>query len=185
MRPVLESICALIILVVISPILLVIAAAIFITSGLPVFFGHQRVGLGGKEFKLMKFRSMVNHDRDSASWSTATNDPRITRIGKVLRSTSLDELPQLWNILTGKMSFIGPRPDVPEQRSLYTPEEWDFRHSVRPGVTGLAQATLRSDATPAQRKALDLQYVSDNSVAMNLRIIAMTFRQVISRKGTN
>lgn len=185
MRRLIESACALVLLVVGSPLFLIIAAAILFTSGQPVFFGHIRVGLHGEEFRLFKFRSMINHAAKSGGWATSTNDVRITGVGRILRSTSVDELPQLWNVLTGSMSFIGPRPDVPEQRSLYTDEEWEIRHSVRPGITGLAQATLRSDATPEQRKSLDLEYVRNNSFAMNLKIIALTIRRVASQQGAN
>ena len=106
-------------------------------------------------------------------------------MGKVLRASSLDELPQLWNIAIGDMSFIGPRPDVPQQKSLYSEQEWQIRHSVRPGITGLAQATLRSDATPEQRKALDLQYVRENSLGLNVSIVFKTVQQVVRRRGTN
>lgn len=185
MRPLLESSVAVLMLVLLSPLLLVVAVMIAVTSGWPVLFSQARVGLHGRDFRLFKFRSMVIYDQKTGDWSTSTNDSRITPIGKILRASSLDELPQLWNIAIGDMSFIGPRPDVPQQRSLYTNEEWRTRHSVRPGITGLAQATLRSDATPEQRKALDLQYVKENSVGLNVSIVFKTIQQVVLRRGTN
>lgn len=185
MRPLLESAVAIFMLVLLSPLLLLIAILIIVTSGRPVLFSQERVGLQGRSFRLFKFRSMVIHAQETGAWSTSTNDSRITAMGQVLRASSLDELPQLWNIAIGDMSFIGPRPDVPQQKSLYSEQEWRIRHSVRPGITGLAQATLRSDATPEQRKALDLQYVQENSLGLNVSIVFKTIQQVVRRRGTN
>lgn len=128
---------------------------------------------------MYKFRSMrVDADR-IGGYSTATNDPRITGIGRFIRRTSLDELPQLLNVIKGDMSLVGPRPDVPKQRFLYSDEEWLMRHQVRPGVTGLAQATLRSTGTEDERKALDLEYVQRRSLRLDLWILVLTARQVV------
>jgi lipopolysaccharide/colanic/teichoic acid biosynthesis glycosyltransferase len=132
---------------------------------------------------MWKFRSMVINAESLGGYSTADRDPRITPIGRFIRKTSLDELPQLLNVLFGEMSIVGPRPDVPAQRSLYTEEEWMVRHSVRPGITGLAQSTLRSEATTEQRKAMDLEYAKNVSFALDVRIILMTIRQVVFKGG--
>ena len=165
-------------LVLLSPALLLIAILVIISSGRPVLFHQRRVGLHKHEFELLKFRSMVHSPTNGGPWATSKNDNRITPIGRILRRTSLDELPQIWNVLKGEMSIVGPRPDVPQQRQLYADAEWDLRTSVRPGLTGLAQATLRSAATPEQRKKLDLQYVRDRSITLDLWILWQTLRQV-------
>jgi lipopolysaccharide/colanic/teichoic acid biosynthesis glycosyltransferase len=104
-------------------------------------------------------------------------------VGRLIRRTSLDELPQLINVIFGDMSVVGPRPDVPAQRTNYTEPEWLERHSVRPGITGLAQATLRSEATAEQRTSLDLQYVRNASIMLDLKVMLLTLRQVFGRGG--
>ena len=167
--------------IVLSPILVLLALAVLLSSGLPVLFHHERVGHRGKPFTLIKFRTMVFNPQASGSWSTSKNDSRVTPIGRFLRATSLDELPQLWNIIRGDMSVVGPRPDVPQQRDLYSAEEWSIRNSVKPGLTGLAQCTMRSDATPEQRKALDLDYVQKQSLGFDLWILGQTVKQVLMR----
>ena len=154
-----------------------------IHDGGPSFFGQIRVGKDGRTFRMWKFRSMiVNADR-VGGYSTLNGDSRITPVGRVIRRTSLDELPQLLNVLIGDMSIVGPRPDVPAQRGLYTDEEWSIRQSVRLGITGLAQSIVRSDATAEQRKALDLEYAKNVSMGLDIRIILMTFKQVIFKGG--
>ncbi|RZU47277.1 lipopolysaccharide/colanic/teichoic acid biosynthesis glycosyltransferase [Fluviicoccus keumensis] len=170
-------------LAVLSPVLLLVAAAIRLDSPGPVLFRQTRIGLGGREFQILKFRSMVTDAATRGPFNTQENDPRITRVGRLIRKTSLDELPQLWNVLVGDMSLVGPRPDVPAQRGLYTDDEWRERHLVRPGITGLAQATLRSSGTEDQRKALDLRYVREISLVLDAKILLMTVRQVLTRGG--
>lgn len=168
--------CALLCL---SPLMLFAAAAIWAHDRGPVFYKQVRVGRGSREFSMYKFRSMrIDADR-IGGYSTATNDPRITRVGRIIRRTSVDELPQLLNVLKGDMSLVGPRPDVPKQRMLYTDAEWNQRHRVRPGITGLAQATLRSSGTEDERKQLDLEYVRRSSLRFDLWVIALTVRQVL------
>ncbi len=168
-------------LLLISPIFLLIALLIKLNSTGPVLFAQTRVGRNCEAFKLYKFRSMVTNAESVGPYYTQQNDPRITRIGRFIRKTSLDELPQLINVLKGEMSIVGPRPDVPAQRELYTEEEWSERHFVRPGVTGLAQSTLRSEATAEQRKNLDLEYVRKNTIVLDLKIILWTAKQVFRR----
>lgn len=171
-------------LLLLSPVLLLTAAAIALESGRPVFFSQVRIGLGGREFRMLKFRSMRRDAASTGPYFTLDRDPRITRTGRFIRRTSLDELPQLLNVLKGDMSLVGPRPDVPVQRSLYTEEDWRLRCSVRPGITGLAQAMIRSQGTHEQRLALDLQYQREASVWFDLKIMAWTLRR-LSGKGSN
>ena len=165
-------------LLLLSPLLLVTAVCVALDSGWPVLFVQQRVGCGGREFGMLKFRSMVRSAAAHGSYMTGSNDPRITRIGRVIRRASLDELPQLLNILKGEMSLVGPRPDVPAQRADYSEADWRERCSVRPGLTGLAQAMLRSQATAAERLALDLQYVRQHGIALDLKILVWTLARL-------
>jgi len=171
-------------LLLLSPVLALAAAAVALESGFPVLFRQQRVGLGGRLFPMLKFRSMVKDAASIGPYFTSGDDPRITRVGRFLRRSSIDELPQLVNVLRGDMSLVGPRPDVPAQQALYRPEDWAVRCSVRPGITGLAQATLRSQATPEQRLAADLDYARRPGLWRDLRIIAMTFGR-LTGKGSN
>jgi lipopolysaccharide/colanic/teichoic acid biosynthesis glycosyltransferase len=171
-------------LLLLSPLLVGTALAVWWEDGRPVLFRQVRVGRQGREFGMYKFRSMVKNAAAIGPYHTAAQDPRITRVGRFIRRTSLDELPQLLNVLLGHMSLVGPRPDVPAQRALYSDADWATRCSVRPGVTGLAQAKLRSAATPDQRLALDLQYAREASVWLDLRIMVWTMAR-LSGKGSN
>lgn len=171
-------------LVVLGPVLAVVALAVLVDSGLPVLFRQNRVGLRGREFPMYKFRSMVRDAAAAGPAYTSAGDPRVTRVGRFIRRTSLDELPQLFNVLAGHMSLVGPRPDLPSQRANYTPEQWAQRCSVRPGITGLAQATLRSQATPEQRLALDLRYAREHDLWLDLRILGWTLGR-LGGKGAN
>ena len=163
--------------------MLLIALAVWVDSGLPVLFTQIRVGKHGKPFRLYKFRSMVVDASRIGPHRTASGDPRITRLGRLLRRTSLDELPQLINVLRGDMSLVGPRPDVPEQAADYRPQDWTMRCSVRPGLTGLAQALYRSRATPQQRLAADLDYAQHHGLLRDVRILALTVGQILRRSG--
>jgi lipopolysaccharide/colanic/teichoic acid biosynthesis glycosyltransferase len=171
-------------LLLLSPVLLVTAAAVAIDSGFPVLFRQTRIGLGGRTFGMLKFRSMVRNAAAIGPFNTSANDPRITRVGRFIRRTSLDELPQLLNVLKGDMSLVGPRPDVPVQRALYTDGDWALRCSVRPGITGLAQVVLRSEGTEDQRRELDLRYVREQGLWLDLRILARTVGRLTGR-GAN
>lgn len=174
---------SLLVLIVTSPVWLVTALLIYAHDRGPIFFRQDRVGLHGKVFRIYKFRSMVLNADKIGGYSTSDGDPRITPIGRVLRRYSIDELPQLINVLVGDMSLIGPRPDVPAQRALYSDVDFAKRHSVRPGITGLAQATVRSSATPEERTRLDLEYVDRMSFAFDLSIMVQTVRQVVTKGG--
>ena len=172
-------------LIVLSPLLCIIALLISIDSpGFP-FFSQPRVGKDGHLFNMVKFRSMVRDASKVGSFRTAANDARITRIGRFLRRTSLDELPQLWNVLIGDMSLIGPRPDTPMQEADYTPEQWHKRCSVRPGVTGLAQVMGRSGLNHEQRLQYDLRYAAAPTLKTDLFIFIRTLSIVLKRVGTN
>jgi len=184
MKRVMDVVLSLAALLLLSPLLLAVAVAIVLETGWPVLFHQVRVGQGGREFGIYKFRSMVKNAAAIGPYHTASGDARITKVGRFIRRTSLDELPQLLNEMKGDMSLVGPRPDVPAQRSLYTPEDWATRCSVRPGITGLAQALLRSEATPQQRLDLDLRYVREHSFAFDLKILWWTLAR-LSGKGSN
>jgi lipopolysaccharide/colanic/teichoic acid biosynthesis glycosyltransferase len=133
---------------------------------------------------MLKFRSMVKNAASIGPYFTSANDPRITRVGRFIRRTSLDELPQLLNVLQGDMSLVGPRPDVPAQQCLYSEADWAQRCSVRPGITGLAQALYRSDSTEAQRLEADLRYTREASLWLDLKICWWTVMR-LSGKGAN
>jgi lipopolysaccharide/colanic/teichoic acid biosynthesis glycosyltransferase len=166
-----------------APVLAAVALAVLLDDGRPVLFRQMRIGRAGREFGMLKFRSMVRDASAIGPYHTQAADARITRVGRFIRRTSLDELPQLFNVLAGHMSLVGPRPDVPAQRSLYSEQEWAARCSVRPGITGLAQALLRSQATQAQRLELDLRYAREHSLWMDCKIVLWTLRRMT--KGTN
>ncbi len=171
-------------LLLLSPLLMGAALSIALESGFPVLFRQTRLGLHGREFGMLKFRSMVKNAASIGPYFTSANDPRITRVGRFIRRTSIDELPQILNVLTGDMSLVGPRPDVPAQRKLYSDADWTQRCSVRPGITGLAQALLRSEGTEADRLALDLRYTRESSPWLDLKIMVWTLGR-LTGKGSN
>lgn len=184
MKRTIDVFLALVAVVALSPVLALVALAVVLESGTPALFRQTRVGLGGRQFAMFKFRSMVRNADAIGPYYTTDEDPRITRVGRFIRRTSLDELPQLFNVLNGDMSLVGPRPDVPAQRPLYTEQEWAARCSVRPGITGLAQALVRSDAKPGERLDLDLRYVRERSTWLDLKILWWTLGR-LSGKGSN
>lgn len=154
------------------------------TSG-PMVFTQQRVGFNGKLFSICKYRSMYIDSEKQGSHSTSTNDPRITRVGRFIRATSLDELPQLINVLKGEMSIVGPRPDLMIQKADYIPEDWNLRISVRPGITGLAQVNGRSNCTFEERLHYDIEYARSHSFLLDLKILFKTAAVVLLSKNTN
>lgn len=159
------------------PIQAVIAVAVRRELGSPILFHQERPGLQGKPFQLLKFRSM-RHPR----YSGEPDAHRMTNLGSMLRATSLDELPSLWNVIRGDMSLVGPRPLLMEYLELYTPEQ-ARRHEVRPGITGLAQASGRNATTWEARFAHDLKYVKTRSLSLDLHILWRTIRTVVTREG--
>jgi lipopolysaccharide/colanic/teichoic acid biosynthesis glycosyltransferase len=161
-------------LVLASPFLAAAAIAIKLDGGGPVLYRQQRVGKDGREFELVKLRTMVvGAERQGAGWAVDHGDPRITRVGSVLRRVSLDELPQLWNVVRGEMSLIGPRPTLAYQVEQYTPHQ-RRRLDVRPGITGWAQVQGRASLPWEERIELDVWYVEHRSPSLDLKILART-----------
>ncbi|MEO8390192.1 MAG: sugar transferase [Polaromonas sp.] len=181
MKRLLDTVLSLLALLLLLPLLLLVALAIVLDNGPPVFFCQNRVGLGGRSFKIFKFRSMRNDAAAAGPYFTEAGDLRITRVGRFIRRTSIDELPQLLNVLKGDMSLVGPRPDVEAQRPLYVPEDWVRRCSVRPGITGLAQVNGRSNISWERRLELDLQYVCEVSWWSDIQILWATLMQLGGR----
>jgi len=167
-------------LVLLSPLILGLALALRVSQGAPVLFRQQRPGLHGTPFTIYKFRTML----DTEPVDGAPDGLRVTRLGRRLRSLSLDELPELWNVLKGDMSIVGPRPLLMRYMTRYTPEQ-ARRHEVRPGVTGLAQVSGRNAITWEQRFALDVLYVDTHDTRMDLDIIVRTIGTVFSQEGVN
>ena len=178
MKRLTDIVLSVIALMLLSPVLLLTALAVVLESGLPVFFKQTRVGLGGREFGMFKFRSMLKNAASTGPYFTEVNDARITRVGQFIRRTSIDELPQIINVLLGDMSLVGPRPDVPVQKPLYSPEDWARRCSVRPGITGLAQVKGRSNVSFERRLQLDLDYASQVSWRRDIQIMWWTVCQL-------
>jgi lipopolysaccharide/colanic/teichoic acid biosynthesis glycosyltransferase len=157
-----------------SPLLALAAAGIKLEDGGPILYRQRRVGLGGREFELLKLRTMeVGAERRGAGFAVNAGDPRITRVGGVLRRLSLDEVPQLWNVLRGDMSLIGPRPTLAYQVERYTPRQ-RRRLEVKPGITGWAQIHGRARLPWDERIELDLWYVENRSTWLDLKILART-----------
>lgn len=174
-----DVILSLILLLLLSPFLLLISIIILIKMGSPVFFIQKRPGLNNKIFSLIKFRSMK--DKKDSDGRLASDSERMTGLGAILRKSSIDELPELFNILKGDMSFVGPRPLLIEYLPYYTEEE-KIRHTVRPGLTGLAQVTGRHTLNWDERLKLDQQYVRDCSLSLDIKILFQTAVNVIRMK---
>lgn len=166
-------------LIVTAPLQLGTAVLVLKALGRPVLFRQQRPGKDGQLFELVKFRTMLLPAPDQV-----TDEERMTKTGAFLRSTSLDELPTLFNVLRGDMSLVGPRPLLPEYLSMYT-EEQARRHEVRPGVTGLAQISGRNALSWNDRFKLDVEYVDKRSIKLDFQILVRTFKSVLTREGIN
>lgn len=180
-RP-MDFILVLIAIIVLSPVLLIIAILVRIKLGSPAIFKQKRPGLNEKLFTLYKFRTMT--DQCNESGELLPDEIRLTKFGKLLRSTSLDELPELFNIFKGEMSFVGPRPLLVEYLPLYN-EHQKRRHEVRPGLTGLAQVNGRNAISWEEKFALDVQYIDSISLRGDLKIIFLTIMKVFMREGIN
>jgi sugar transferase EpsL len=167
-------------LLVLSPVLAVTALAVRLAIGSPVLFRQVRPGLHGEPFTLLKFRTM--RDAHDAEGNLLPDEARLTHLGAFLRSTSLDELPELWNVLRGEMSLVGPRPLLVEYLPLYTPEQ-ARRHEVRPGITGWAQVNGRNAIRWDEKFRLDVWYVDNCSLRLDLWILLLTLRKVFVREG--
>jgi lipopolysaccharide/colanic/teichoic acid biosynthesis glycosyltransferase len=162
------------------PVVIPVWVLIRATSRGNAIYGQTRIGKGCRPFMLYKFRSMYQGS-DAQGFQTQEGDARITPIGRILRKTSVDELPQLFNVLKGDMSLIGPRPDTPMQESNYTPADWQLRHAVRPGITGLAQVNGRSNISTEARLAFDLEYVRTQNFLLDIRILLKTVLIALGR----
>ncbi|MGH2791298.1 MAG: sugar transferase [Actinomycetota bacterium] len=169
-------------LAMMAPVMCVAAVCIRITMGSPALFRQVRPGLHGRPFTLLKFRTM-NHELgpDGAPLPDAQ---RISRLGRMLRQTSMDELPELFNVLAGDMSLVGPRPLLPEYLEMYTPRQ-ARRHNVRPGLTGLTQVSGRNGLSWEQKFELDLTYIDRWSLWLDLKILALSVREVFARRGVS
>ena len=163
-----------------APVLVIIALKLYREMGAPVLFRQTRPGLRGKPFQMIKFRTMS--DATDSNGSPLPDAERLTELGRFLRSSSLDELPELWNVLKGDMSLVGPRPLLIEYLPLYSPEQ-ARRHEVRPGVTGWAQVNGRNAISWDEKLALDVWYVNNKGLWLDLKIIWFTIRTVIKREG--
>ncbi len=184
-KRVFDIIVSLFSIIILSPIFLIIYVSILIDSGSPAIYKQTRIGKNKKEFKIYKFRTMVINADKIGSTSTLPGDKRITKIGQVLRRTSLDELPQLFNVFKGDMSIIGPRPDVAESMKLFTDEHIQKRLNVRPGITGLSQINGRSNISLEERIYYDEKYSDEVSLRFDVKIIFSTINKIIKKEGTN
>jgi sugar transferase EpsL len=180
LRRAVDLVGATLLAVVLSPVLAALAAAVRVTMGKPVLFRQLRPGYKGQPFEVYKFRTMTRPlDENGRELS---DDERLTPVGIFMRQLSLDELPQLWNIIRGDMSFIGPRPLLMEFLKWYSPEQMR-RHDVKPGVTGWAQVQGRHDIPFSKRLELDVWYVDNRSLRVDLKILGLTLLKVLSMRG--
>ncbi|MCX8022726.1 MAG: sugar transferase [Syntrophorhabdaceae bacterium] len=173
---------AIVLFVILSPVIIVIAIVVYISMGAPVIFKQLRPGLYGKPFEIFKFRTMTD-DRDEKG-NLLSDGKRLTPVGRFLRKTSLDELPQLLNVIKGDLSFVGPRPLLMEYLPRYTPEQ-ARRHEVKPGITGWAQIKGRNAITWEERFKLDVWYVDNRSFWLDIKIIFCTIVEVFKKRGIN
>lgn len=172
--------CSAAALLLLWPVLLIVYVLVRVNLGSPALFRQQRPGLHGQPFMMIKFRTML--DALDADGNPLPDDVRLTRFGRLLRATSLDELPELWNVLKGDMSLVGPRPLLMEYLPLYSAEQ-ARRHEVRPGITGWAQVNGRNALSWPQKFALDVWYVDNRSLLLDIRILLLTLKKVFVREG--
>jgi lipopolysaccharide/colanic/teichoic acid biosynthesis glycosyltransferase len=196
LKRVFDLVIALLGLILLAPVLLVVGVVIKLDSRGPVFYGGDRIGKDGKPFKMIKFRTMVVHADRMGAALTHGGDPRVTRMGRVLRKWKIDEIPQLINVVRGEMSLVGPRPEAPVYVHYYTPEQKQVL-AIRPGITGLTQVRYRHEETllsrcadpekeyietiMPQKLAIDLEYIRSRSLLMDLRLLFETFLAVFRR----
>jgi exopolysaccharide biosynthesis polyprenyl glycosylphosphotransferase len=182
MKRILDLSIAFLGLIISLPLVPIIAILIKLDSPGPILYSQQRVGEGGRLFSILKFRTMfTNAERKTGPVLATANDPRITRVGRFLRKTRLDELPQLWNVLIGEMSLVGPRPERPEFVQEYENSIplYGLRHRVKPGITGLAQVVAKYDTDVRDKLRYDLMYIAEHSILFDIRILAMTVKTMV------
>jgi len=179
-KPFFDTVAALIVLILALPLLIVSAFCLFIVNNGSIWFLQERPGRGGKIFKVVKFKTMT--DGRSANGELLPDELRLTRVGKIIRSTSIDELPQLINVLKGDMSIVGPRPLLIEYLPLYNKEQ-SRRHEVKPGITGWAQVNGRNTLSWPQKFAYDIWYVNHQSFLLDLKIVFLTIVKVFKSEG--
>ena len=190
-KPVLDRLIGLLLLIVFSPVIAASALAVLVTMGRPVFYSQQRIGLGGRPFRLYKIRTMIPDRRvDKDVYNGAerrivhksVDDPRVTLVGKALRATRFDELPQFLNVVRGEMSMVGPRPELPEIVRRYEPWQHD-RHLVKPGVTGPWQVSNHNGDLMFEHTEIDLDYLEQISFTHDVGILVRTPMAMVGRKG--
>ena len=182
-----DLICSFLLILITFPIMLITAILIKLGDGGPVLYKQTRCTMGGKEFKILKFRSMrVDAEKDGVARLASKKDDRITPIGRFIRAVRIDELPQLFNILKGEMSFIGPRPERPEIIAKYTESmpEFVFRTKVKAGLAGYAQVYGKYNTTPYDKLKLDLTYIENYTVWLDLKLMLLTLKVLVSPDAT-
>jgi len=180
LKRIFDIILSLVILIILSPFLLVVSILILIIMGSPIFFTQERPGKNGNIFRIIKFRTMLNTKDENGI--LLPDEERMTAFGTWLRNSSLDELPELFNVLKGEMSIVGPRPLLTEYLPLYSKEQ-SRRHNVRPGITGWAQVNGRNAITWDKKFSLDIWYVDNHSLILDLKIIFLTIKKILEKSG--
>ena len=180
MKRMLDIILSIILLVFMMPIILLLSIIIWLVLGNPIFFRQERPGLNGAIFEIIKFRSMSN--KLDSSGNLSIDSERLNWFGKLLRSSSLDELPGLWNVLKGDMSFVGPRPLLKEYLPLYNKDE-NRRHEVKPGITGWAQINGRNEISWEEKFKKDIWYVDNQSIWLDIKILFLSIKKILFREG--
>ncbi len=185
MKRVLDFLISLFALIIFSPLFLIVSVGVMISDGTPILFRQKRVGKNNELFEIYKFRTMKKGTENVASNELEDADSKITKFGRILRATSIDELPQLFNILNGSMSLIGPRPLIPEETEIRELRNKYNVYSVRPGITGWAQVNGRDNVSAEKKALLDKEYVEKQSLMFDIKIFFMTIHQVLRREGVN
>ena len=185
MKRVFDFIISLFALIILSPLFLLISLTILIGDGKPVLFRQKRVGKNNELFTIYKFRTMKRGTENVASGKLENANAKITKFGRILRATSIDELPQLFNILNGTMSLVGPRPLIPEETEIRELREKYNVYTIRPGITGWAQVNGRDNISLEQKALLDKEYVENQSLGFDIKILIMTVLKVLRREDVN
>ena len=183
MKRVFDFTVSLLLIIILSPLFLLISLIILIDAGCPVIFRQYRVGKDNKLFYIYKFRTMKNNTRNAAKCELEESESRITASGRLLRKTSLDEMPQLFNVLRGDMSFVGPRPLIPEEKEIRALRKEYNVYSVRPGITGLAQVNGRDKLSIEEKALFDKEYIDKQSLWLDFKILLKTVSVVLKREN--